>query len=328
MEPIQRPPFDDMQECVRFSNGLDGIIWIIKDTTVLKTPIRYDIPSYQPADSSILEYLEESRESQESIEWEKVIFTFLNTKNSPYFIKSYLHANEGIFMEYVQGTNLAARIKTDTTMDYAQKFCFIYQLIIIIVELAQFGLAHGDVRPENFLLDSSDRMKCCDFASTVRLGEPYRRIPWPLYAKPTLSDTVIADESGQAFSIAHPIYFVITGHRPYHDKPLSEAVTLFREGKFPPTDHDNFKSLLPIGEIVRKCWHGEYAEVAALKDDIEMASRMLGIQPNVHSSSSLLCENDLRRRRDDCEAFLRRKRSSRSARVSKIVPVIISKQLH
>lgn len=322
MEPLQRAPFDDMQDCVRLSSGLDGVIWIINDTTVLKTPIRYDIPSCQPPDSAIVE---ESRESHESIEWEKKVFTFLNTKNSSYFIRSYFHADEGIFMEYVPGENLSTRVKKDATMDYDQKFCFIYQLIMIIVKLAQFGLAHGDVRPENFLLNSSGLIRCCDFAATVRLGKPYRRMPWPLYVKPTSSDTIIADESGQAFSIAYPIYFVATGHRPYHDKPLPEAVQLFREGKFPPTNDDHFKALLPVGEILRKCWHGEYAKLAALKEDIEMASRLLGIQPNVPSSSSLLCEDDLKRRRDDCEAFLRRKRSSRIAKVNNIISVIISK---
>lgn len=69
----------------------------------------------------------------------------------------------------------------------------------------------------------------------------------------SFSDVIIADEPGQAFSIAHPIYFVVAGHRRYHDKQLHEAVNLFREEKYPTTDGDDFESLLPVGEIVRKC---------------------------------------------------------------------------
>lgn len=277
MEPIQQVPFDSMRDCVRLSSGLDGIIWIIDDSVALKTPIEYDVSSCQLTDSAMDEYLEESRGSHQSIEWEKKIFIFFNTKTSSYFIRSYFHAKEGIFMEYVRGKNLAQRIKSDTTLDYTQKFGFIYQLIAIVSELTELGLAHGDLRPENFLLNSSDQMKCCDFAATVQLGEPYRRLPWPLYVRPTSSDVTITDEPGQAFSIAHSIYFVVTGHRPYHDKPLHEAVNLFRKGYFPPTDDGDFKAILPIGKMLQKCWHGEYARIVELKDDVEMAGTVLGI---------------------------------------------------
>jgi serine/threonine protein kinase len=307
MEPVQRFPFDDMKGCVRLSGGLDGIVWIIDNIIALKTPIEYDISSCQLTDSAIAEYSQENQESHESIEWEKEIFTLLDTKGSSHFIKSYFHAKEGIFMEYVQGRNLSEHIKTNASMDFMQKFHVISQLIAVVAELAQLGLAHGDLRPENFLLDSSGHIKCCDFAATVQLGKPYRRIPWPLYIKPVSSDVIIADEPGQAFSIALSIYFVVTGHRPYHDKQLHEAVNLFREESYPATDGDDFKSLLPVGEILRKCWHGEYTKITALKADIETAGRALGIRPNADPSLTLFREDDLQCRRHHCEEFLRRK---------------------
>jgi serine/threonine protein kinase len=315
MEPVSRLPFDDTKDCIRLSSGLDGIIWIIDDTIALKTPIEYDVSPYEPADSDIDGYLRESQESRESIEWEKKMFHFLNNQNSSYFVRSYLHVDEGIFMEYVQGGNLSERIKTDTSMTFTQKFCLVYQLVTIVTELTRLGLAHGDLRPENFLLDASDNVKCCDFAATVQLGKPYRRMPWPLYIKPVSSDVIIADEPGQAFSIALPIYFVITGHRPHHDKQLYEAVNLFREGKFPTTDGDDFGSLLPVGEIVRKCWHGEYTKMAVLKAEVELAGRVLGIRPgvklDVEPDVTILCEDDLQRRREDCEKFLKRNKPNR-----------------
>jgi serine/threonine protein kinase len=307
MEPAQRLPFDDMKGCVRLSNGLDGTIWIIDNTIALKTPIEYDVSACQLTDSATVEYSQENQESHESIEWEKKIFTLLNTKTSSHFIKSYFHAKEGIFMEYVQGGNLSEHIKTNAAMDFMQKFHLISQLIAVVAELAQLGLAHGDLRPENFLLDTSGHIKCCDFAATVQLGKPYRRIPWPLYIKPVPSDVIVADEPGQAFSIALPIYFVVTGHRPYHDKQLHEAVNLFREENYPATDGDDFKSLLPIGEILRKCWHGEYTKIAALKADVEMAGRALGIRPNADPCFTIFRKDDLQCRRDNCEAFLKRK---------------------
>jgi hypothetical protein len=54
--------------------------------------------------------------------------------------------------------------------------------------------------------------------ATVQLGNPYRRMLWPLYIKPQATDMIIADEPGQAFSIAISIYFIVTGHHPYHDR--------------------------------------------------------------------------------------------------------------
>jgi serine/threonine protein kinase len=306
MELVQRLPFNDMKGCVRLTNGLDGTIWIIDNTIVLKTPIEYDTSSRQLTDSPIVEYSQENQESHESIEWEKKVFTLLNTKTSSHFIKSYFDAKEGIFMEYVQGGNLSEYIKTNASMDFVQKFHLVSQLIAVVAELAQLGLTHGDLRPENFLLDSSGHVKCCDFAATVRLGNPYRRIPWPLYTKSVSSDVIIiADEPGKAFSVAIPIYFVVTGHRPYHDKQLHEVVNLFREENYPATDGDDSKPLLPVGEILRKCWHGEYTKITALEADVEAAGRALGIRPSADSGPTLVHEDDLDCRRHHCEAFLR-----------------------
>lgn len=307
---MQLLPFNDMRDCIRLTNGLDGTIWIISDTIALKTPIEYDVSFCQLPDSASSEWLQQSQESRESIEWEKNIFAYLNNKGASHLIRSYFHADEGIFMEYIPGGNLHECIKTATSMEFSRKFYLLYQLVAIVAELAELGLAHGDLRPENFLLDSFDYIKCCDFAATVRLGEPYRRIPWPLYIRPASRDILVADEPGQAFSIALPIYFIITGHRPYHTKPLHEAVNLFREGIFPATDGGDFKIYYPVGEIIRKCWHGEYPKVSALKLDVENAGRALGIQRHVDPSatSPLMGENDLRCRRNDCESFLRGKR--------------------
>ncbi len=307
MKPVQRLPFSDMKGCVRLSSGLDGTIWVIDNIVALKTPIEYDLSSCQLEDSIAFEYSQDNQESRESIEWEKRIFTFLNTKISSRFIKSYFHVKEGVFMEYIQGGNLSEHIKTKS-IDFIQKFHLIFQLIAVVAELAQLGLAHGDLRPENFLLDSSGHIKCCDFAATVRLGEPYRRLPWPLYVRPVSDDVIIADEPGQAFSIAHPIYFIVTGHRPYHDKPLHEAVNLFREENYPATNGNEFKSLAPVGEVLRKCWHGEYSKLTALKMDIEAAGRTLGIRSTANSGLTHLCDDDARSRRHHCEAFLRRRR--------------------
>jgi len=132
----------------------------------------------------------------------------------------------------------------------------------------------------------------------------YQRIPWPLYTKPVSNDVIIADEPGQAFSIALPIYFVAIGHRPYHDKQLHEAEN---QENYPATDGDDFKSLLPVGQILQKCWHGKYTRIAALKADVETAGRALGIRPNADPGPTLFCEDDLQCRRHHCAAFLNRK---------------------
>ncbi len=129
-----------MKGCVRLSNGLDGIIWTVDNTIALKTPIEYDLSSCQLTGSAIVEYSQENQESYESIEWEK-IFTLLSTKTSSHFIKSYFHAKESSFTEYVQAENLSEHIKRSASMDFIQKFHLISQLIAIIAELAQLDLA-------------------------------------------------------------------------------------------------------------------------------------------------------------------------------------------
>jgi hypothetical protein len=48
--------------------------------------------------------------------------------------------------------------------------------------------------------------------------------------------------------------------------------------------------------------------MAVLKADVELAGRVLDIRPKAEPDVTLLREDDLQRRREDREAFLKRKR--------------------
>jgi hypothetical protein len=105
-------------------------------------------------------------------------------------------------------------------------------------------------------------------------------------------------------SPALPIYFIVTEHGPHHGKELHEAVNLFRQGQLPTTDSIEFKSLLPVGEIVRKCWWGEYATITALEADVEAPGRVLGTDLHSERSLTVINESEVQCRKQDCESFL------------------------
>jgi hypothetical protein len=47
--------------------------------------------------------------------------------------------------------------------------------------------------------------------------------------------------------------------------------------------------------------------MAVLKADVELAGRVLDIQPDAEPNVTLFRKDDLQRRREDCEAFSREK---------------------
>ena len=145
--------------------------------------------------------------------------------------------------------------------------------------LESLNLAHGDLRPENVLLNRN-RLKLSDFDCTAEIGTdfeacmaPYGRI---LNSKET--DQGRRGSSGflgprtELFALGSLYYLINYGFEVYGDRCLTEdpkehgpkVVDLLQNMEFPKLDCDPL-----IDEIIDKCWHNKIATVADLAAHIK-----------------------------------------------------------
>ncbi|OAA40711.1 protein kinase-like protein [Metarhizium rileyi] len=140
--------------------------------------------------------------------------------------------------------------------------------------LESLNLAHGDLRPENILLDR-DRLKLSDFDCTAKIGTDFEACMAP-YGRVLNSNEPDQGRRGTAgflgprteqFALGSLYYLINYGFEVYGDRSLTEdpkehgprVVNLLQDMKFPELDGDPL-----IDDIIVKCWHNEYATIAEL----------------------------------------------------------------
>jgi hypothetical protein len=140
--------------------------------------------------------------------------------------------------------------------------------------LESFNLAHGDLRPENVLLDR-DRLKLSDFDCTAEIGTDFEACIAP-YGRILSGDETNQGRRGtsgflgprtEQFALGSLYYLINYGFEVYGDRCLAEdpkehgpkVVGLLQIMEFPNLDSDPI-----IDNIIDRCWHNQYATVAEL----------------------------------------------------------------
>jgi serine/threonine protein kinase len=140
--------------------------------------------------------------------------------------------------------------------------------------LESLNLAHGDLRPENILLDRN-RLKLSDFDCTAEIGSDFEACIAP-YGRILNSDEQDQGERGSSgflgprteqFALGSLFYLINYGFERYRDRHLTEdpkehgrkVVELLQNMECPRLDSDPL-----IDDIIIKCWHNKYATIAEL----------------------------------------------------------------
>lgn len=144
------------------------------------------------------------------------------------------------------------------------------QLCLAIAGPEDLGLTHGDIRPENMLLDSNWNLKLADIDRATKIGEDVVVMTEPFGR--LLSDKDGHGEGagsyGQAgarmdtFAIGSVLYTLLRGHEPYETEPWGpEHFVILGEKlqnqEFPPlTDSTS--------DAISRCRNGGYCSVTEL----------------------------------------------------------------
>ncbi|KAJ6102079.1 hypothetical protein N7486_004506 [Penicillium sp. IBT 16267x] len=143
-----------------------------------------------------------------------------------------------------------------------------------IAFLESLNLAHGDLRPENILLDRN-RLKLSDFDCTAEIGTDFEACmaPYGRILNGNEPDQGQRGTSGflgprtEQFALGSLYYLINYGFEVYGDRCLTEdpkehgpkLVDLLQNMEFPKLDGDPL-----IDDIIDKCWHNKYATIAEL----------------------------------------------------------------
>ena len=144
-----------------------------------------------------------------------------------------------------------------------------------IAFLEKLQLAHGDLPPENVLLNRN-RVELTDFDNAAEFGTPFTACqePWgrelqenePEYDIPGCTAGLLGPRTEQ-FALGSIYHYINYGMEAFGDKRLSDRPRdrgpalrdLLQDRQFPILDRH-----LMIDELIRKCWDNQFLTIANL----------------------------------------------------------------
>ncbi|KAI4851111.1 hypothetical protein E4T44_02341 [Aureobasidium sp. EXF-8845] len=256
---IMQYPFISLSSHNSISQGGSGSIFAITASIAFKCPNLYkDDGSLTRGDKY------EMKESVKSIENEKMIYGVLKSHPHPNILYAILCVPGGIFMPRLEMT-FATRLAIPCVTDLESQERWINQLVSAAAWLEKLGYAHGDLRPENILIDKFGDIKIADFDATVTIGSELSVATAPFCKVDAGFETSLAGAETEQFSLGSCIYNIRFGVPPYSDLGLESPVwrKMFALEDYPSTSGDRY------GVVIQKCWKGDFPSISTLKLEID-----------------------------------------------------------
>ncbi|POR34529.1 Serine/threonine-protein kinase Sgk1 [Tolypocladium paradoxum] len=198
----------------------------------------------------------------------------------PFVIQSFLRLPNAIFLPLFSGGNLQKRLESNQLRGPRNSFLAVLRLEPIpLVErwamelsgavawLESLGLVHGDLRPENLLLDGEDHLKLTDFDCVKEIGTDAsgNSPPWARLLGPEAGDRTgtwgVNGPQTEQFAVGSLLYCMAHGCEPFQKEALEQdldIVRLLKHMEFPELGHGL------LDGIIYQCWRGRYASLELL----------------------------------------------------------------
>jgi serine/threonine protein kinase len=228
----------------------------------------------------------------ERLRHEQEILELLDRSECSQIIRSLFRGDGVSFLELIANGTLRDRMSLDKPRPISQ---WMLQLSSAVACLEALGYAHGDINPQNILLDAYDEVKLIDFDHSPKIGdaldvgyEPYVR-----QHRETIGGLYgIAGPVTEQFALGSVFWYMIRGSELYAELEGPDQVDRLLDGKFPTTD-----AQIPTDKIIGNCWRGYYLRIAELVDDIRNS---IGVEIQKRDPISL---HEKSERRSLCEHY-------------------------
>jgi len=240
-------------------------------------------------------------ESLEILRSERSVYDALKAyPTHPNIVQCFLSTDIAIFLKFEPDT-LWKRLdrRADDPISDEQQFRWIREIASAATWLESLDYFHGDLRPENILLDATEHVKLCDFGRTSKRGTKIEVATYPFYRP---DDKAVAGATHEQFAMGSCAFNIRTGEMPYGEwstpaefRAICDAL---RRGEYPPTHDDAV-----LGDVISSCWHARYKSIKDVEDAIEQAVGTLPPRAEVSLASSMTTE-EFGVYVQQCQAFL------------------------
>lgn len=182
-------------------------------------------------------------------------------------------------MELVSGPSLAIVIHKEGTLSERHALRLFIPLADAVGHLAEAGVVHRDIKPQNILIDPSGRPRLVDLGLAFAEGDPALTRPGgtlgtPFYVSPEQArDPTSADVRSDIWSLGATLYHAVCGRPPFQGDSVAEILSEVLYSSVDEPREVNPGVSKGMSLVLRKCLAREparrYQSVGELLDDLE-----------------------------------------------------------
>ncbi|KAG6034293.1 hypothetical protein E4U41_006596 [Claviceps citrina] len=229
-----------------------------------------------------------------TLQQEQKVFQLLHDAASHYIVQCFYHGVDVSFLEHLPHGILHERIELPKPRPVLE---WMFQLTTAVARLEELGYAHGDLNPTNIMVTGDDELRLIDFDHSLEFGqpvdvgyEPYVR----LFRNNTGGMYGNAGPKTEQFALGSIFWYMFRGTQVYAELDGYTVVNSLLDGIFPTINPAE-----PIERVIQNCWHGHYARIADLLEEIKaMGGHAASEEKKKHcalgqhvSENSRICEN-------------------------------------
>jgi eukaryotic-like serine/threonine-protein kinase len=149
-----------------------------------------------------------------------------------------------LVLEYLSGESLDHHQNTDSLLPINTVLAVIEQVADALQYVAQQGVVHRDVKPENIIRLPNGLVKLMDFGCAIKSGAASKMVAGSLaYMSPEQLDGVPLDERADIYSLGATLYRLLTGKNTFTaDNPFDARIAVLN---FPATPIQKYRPELP-----------------------------------------------------------------------------------